>query len=198
MNEAKYSRIHDFLYVWGYTLPQLLDYLKANGANTQDLAERGKRQGMNEFLCGVMGRQQAKPEPKAIPRPENTEADSIARDLWLMLGTGDDLISLDDLTEYAAERVAKTEAANLERDRKRGMEMNNMLRNLTREEDEYRRESVADVLWRRSEKIYSDKRTMNEFLANLPEVDSRPVRLTVPDVPTERDDLSDFLRKMRC
>lgn len=179
MDAKKYEKIRDFLLVWDYKPEDITNYLKQVAPEMlTDNGQKARHEAMNAYLSGVFGVEHKTPEPIKIARP--SENSGFAHDLWLLLGLADDPITVNDLAAYTSERLNRIDA---EQRRKAGEEttfMSNMLRSMNQNDYAAEAEEVAETLWRKHERLHSDKRSMNEILSGLVAKDAQTVTLVDP------------------
>lgn len=198
MNANMYNRIRDFLSVWDYTPDQLRDYIKQVAPDMLSSGQRAREERSREFFDQVLGRKPKPAEPTPIPKPAD-DVNGLARDLWLLLGIGDNALSLQDLADYEAERLARLEAKQQKEAASREMAMSDMLRNLNAKEREENMRFIAET-FERSERLRNEKTDMNALFRDLPAgKDSTPHTFNIGGAPVEGDSfMNDQLRGLNA
>lgn len=199
MDKTKAERIGVFLRGWGYKPDEVNAYIRKVAPNLEFNAKKARHDRMNAFLNDVMGREQ-KPSPGTpIPAAASHET-GFSRDLWIMLGTGPDALTLEDLVDYYAEYISGM-MARREAEAPSSMSLSQAIYAMGEED---RPQSCADLIERHKQMTErKDDFSMDNFLRNMnTEVDSTP-RTIIPLNPTNiradgrvNDDLNGFFRNL--
>lgn len=199
MDVKKYERIKDFLSVWGYKPEQLAEYIQTVAPDlAKGTAEKARRERTNAFFDGVLGRTRAPAKVTAIPKPEEQDAKGIAYDLWLLLGLGENAITVDDLADYSAERINRIESQKAEEAQKKEMGMSNMLRDLNAHERIENARFIAEIT-ERAERLQNQNTNMSELLRNLhTQADSTPHTLRMDDPAAKTDPMNNQIRGLNA
>lgn len=182
MDSKKQEKIKDFLLVWGYKPEQILEYIRQTAPNIGTDGQRARHEQTRAFFDKVLKREHVPKQGTAIPKPENLDAKGIAYDLWLLLGMGENAITLEDLSDYSNERLARIDSEKKQQEKADNMSMANMLRNMNQDEYQKEHEWFA-ASFANSERLRNQKTDMNQFLQDLPNgCDSTPLPINLGNV----------------
>lgn len=181
MDNAKHERIKNFLLAWGYKPDEINAYIRKVAPRLEYKAERDKEEKMNAFFSGILGKKSPAKAKTQIPEAATGET-GIARDLWLMLGTGPDALTLEDIADYYAEHIARTQAKR-EAEAPSSMNFSRMLGNLNAAEDLRRAGGCAELIRKHIEITEEGKKfNMNSFISSLCAKNAETVRIPVQNV----------------
>lgn len=199
MDQKKYDKIKDFLFAWGYKPDELNGYIKgvapglANGT-----AQKARNERANAFFNELLGRAKAPGKVTKIPKPEDANEKGLAYDLWLMLGLGNDAISIEDLADFMTERTARIEQQKAQEAEGEKMAMSNMLRGLNAHEREENAAFIAEIT-ERAERIRKQNTNMSDLLRNLhTQADSTPHTLRFDDSAAKDNHMNNQLRGLNA
>ena len=200
MDNSKYERISNFVSGWGYKPDEINAYIRKVAPNMQYNAQRAKRDGINAFFAAVLGKEQPPATETPIPSVPEHET-GLSRDLWLMLGTGPDKLTLEDVADYYAEYVTRTQ---VRREAEAPSSMNFSRAIHAMGEEDRQRQNCADIIERHKQITErKDDFSMDSFLQNLnTEADSTPRTITASNSINIRadgranDSLNDFFRSL--
>lgn len=201
MDNAKYERIRDFVNGWGYKAEEVNAYISQVAPNLEFNAKKARHDAMNAFFMGILG-QEAKPKAGTpVPEPGIADNSGLARDLWIMLGTGPDALTLEDIADYYAEHISRLEAQK-EAEAPSSMNFSRMIYAMGAEDRQ--QQSCADIIERHKKaNERKESASMDSFLRNLnTEADSTPRTLTAPSAITahtkrkSNKDINDLLRNL--
>ena len=199
MDKTKAERIDAFLRGWGYKPDEVNAYIRKVAPNLEFNAKKARHDKMNAFLNGVMGREQKPRSGTPIPAAASHET-GLSKDLWIMLGTGPDALTLEDVADYYAEYTFGM-AARREAEAPSSMSFSQALYAMG--EEDRRQQNCADLIERNGKMAEPAAVSMNDFLQTLnTETDSTP-RTIIPLNPTNiradgrvNDDLNGFFRNL--
>lgn len=196
MDNAKYERIKNFVNGWGYNAEEVNAYIRQVAPKLEFNAKKAKHDAMNAFFMGVLGKE-AKPRTGTpIPEPTTKENTGLHKDIWLMLGTGPDAVTLEDVADYYAEYTARM-AAVREAETPSRMNFSRMLHAMG--EEDRQQQNCAEILERHNRIKEAGKGfDMSAFLHNLDtNCDSTPRTITAPrNTSSNNDDVNAILRNL--
>lgn len=175
MDEKKRERINNFLCAWGYKPEQLAQYLKTTAPNLAPSTEKGQQKTDRAWWSEFLGH--TKPEPKStpIPRPEDTAKRCIESDIFVLLGMGENALTLEDLSGYLEQRELGINARNTQEAEEKRMFMSKMLHALNASEDRQRHAEASAIIEKHVEHNSRPPVDMNAFIRNAPgDCDSTP------------------------
>ena len=197
MDARKVEKIQDFLMMWNYTPEQLQEYLQQVAPELPTDGQRARDEQTRAFFDQVFGREHKAKAATPIPKPEDLNAKGIGYDLWLLLGLGENAITLDDLADYSRERLAKIEANRKQEAADSGMAMSNMLRGLNEDERIENARFIAE-LSERAERLRNQNTNMSQLLRDLhTQADSTPRTISLGSGPKAgENDMNDHMRRL--
>ena len=195
MDNAKFERIRDFVNGWGYKPDEVNAYIGKVAPNLEFNAKKASHDKMNALLNGMLGREQ---KPKATPIPAAAAHETgLAKDLWIMLGTGPDALTMEDLADYYAEYTAWL-AAKREAEAPSSMSFSRTLHAMNQEERQRNAAECADIFERHKRIKEAGKDfSMDAFLRGLnTQTDSTPRTLTEPPKQPDGESMNFVLRNL--
>ena len=196
MDANKSARINNFLCAWGYKPEQLAQYLKDTAPDLAPSAARAQKQESRAFWDAVVGREpNTSTKRTPIPRPENTSKECIESDLFLMLGIGENAVTLEDLSAYIEQRELSIKASNTQAAEEKRMFMSNLLHSMNADEDRQRHAGAAAIIEKHVEHNSRPPVDMNAFIRNAPgDCDSTPKTIIMKSDDKPGSAFNDHLR----
>ena len=200
MDKTKAERIGVFLRGWGYKPDDLNAYIRQVAPKLEYGAKKAMHDSLNAFFAEVIEQEKAPKKKTPIPPPGTNHESGLGRDLWIMLGTGEDALSLEDMAEYYAEHVSALRARK-EAEAPTSANFSKMIYAMG--EEDRRQQNCADLIERNRKMAEPAAVSMNDFLQTLnTETDSNPRTLIPPNSINIRadgranDDLNSFFRNL--
>ena len=198
MDTNKSERINNFLCAWGYRPEQLAQYLRDTAPDLAPSAARAQKQANRAFWDAVVGRERTQAQPSTpIPRPENASKQCIESDLFLMLGIGENAVTLEDLSDYIEQRELSIKARNTQAAEEKRMFMSNLLHAMNADEDRQRHAEASAIIEKHVEINNRPPVDMNAFVRNLPGgCDSTPRTIMMKNNDNPGSAFNDQLRRL--
>ena len=200
MDRAKAERIGVFLRGWGYKPDDLNAYIRQVAPKLEYGSKKVMHDKMNAFLADVLGQEMAPKKNTPIPRPDTDHERGLAHDLWLMLGVGEDALTMEELAEYYADHISALRTKK-EAEAPTSANFSRMIHAMG--EEERQQQSCADIIERHKKAMEPAAVSMSDFLRTInTETDSTPRTITAPNSINVRadgrtnDDWNAFLRDL--